>query len=259
MTKTKKPNKKSGKGSEKQRKLRGQKLDSLDWKYILGALVLTTIAFIPTFSNDFVNWDDDFNLANNINTALLNWDNVVNIFSQNVIGNYNPLPILTFAIERKFFGLNPTVYHVNNLLLHLFCVFMVYRIFRSLNLTALASGFGALLFGIHPMRVESVAWVTERKDVLFGAFFLAALWYYIQYVRTDFKKKYFYYALGLFIVSLFAKIQAVSLPLAMLVVDYLFKRPLTFSLVLEKWMFFLSAFIIGVVGIVFLRQQGSMD
>lgn len=259
MTKTKKPNKKPGKSTEKQRKFRGQKLDGLDWKYILGAIVLTVIAFIPTFSNDFVNWDDDFNLANNNNTALLNWDNVVNIFSQNVIGNYNPLPILTFAIERKFFGLDPTVYHVNNLLLHLFCVFMVYRIFRSLNLTSLASGVGALLFGIHPMRVESVAWVTERKDVLFGAFFLAALWYYIQYVRTDFKKKYFYYALGLFIISLFAKIQAVSFSFSIILVDYLLRRPLNIKLFLGKWMFFLASLIIGIVGIVFLREQGSMD
>jgi protein O-mannosyl-transferase len=259
MAKTKKPNKKPVKGTDKQKKFRALKLDAQDWKYILGALALTLIAFLPVFTNDFVNWDDDYNLANNNNTALLNWDNIVNIFSQPVIGNYNPLPILTFAIERKFFGLDPTVYHVNNIILHLICVFLAYRIFRGLNLTALASGLGALLFGIHPMRVESVAWVTERKDVLFGAFFLAALWYYILYVRTGYTKKYFYFALGLFTFSLLAKIQAVSLPLAMLLVDYYFKRPLKLNLVLEKWMFFLLSLIIGLVGVYFLKDQGSMN
>src|SRR6188508_1258229 len=94
MSKSKKPNKKTGKVPEKQKKFRGLNLDSQDWKYILGVLVLTLIAFLPAFTADFVNWDDDYNIANNNNTALLNWDNIVNIFSQHVIGNYNPLPIL---------------------------------------------------------------------------------------------------------------------------------------------------------------------
>ncbi len=99
-------------------------------------IALTFIAFIPALNNEFVNWDDDYNLANNTNTALLTWDNIVKIFSEPVIGNYNPLPILTFAIERSIFGLDPTVYHVNNVLLHLVCVFFIFRIFRSLNLYA---------------------------------------------------------------------------------------------------------------------------
>ena len=235
------------------------RLEQRDWTYIAIALGLTIIAFISVLRHDFVNWDDDFNLANNKNTALLNWDNIVNIFSDHVIGNYNPLPILTFAIERSIVGLDPTLYHVNNLILHLVCVFFVYRIFRSLDLNALASGAGALLFGIHPMRVESVAWVTERKDVLFGAFFLSALWFYIQYVKTGYAKKYFYAAMGLFVFALFSKIQAVSLPLTMLLVDYYYRRPLKLNLVFEKWAFFLLSLVIGLVGVYFLRSQGSMD
>lgn len=259
MTKNKKPAKKAPKGGEKARKSSLQKLEGQDWKYLAGVLILTFIAFIPALTNDFVNWDDDYNLANNTNTALLTWENIKNIFSEPVIGNYNPLPILTFAIERSIFGLDPTIYHVNNVLLHLICVFFIYRIFRSLNLNAMVSGLGALLFGIHPMRVESVAWVTERKDVLFGAFFLAALWFYIQYVKTGYIKKYFYAALGLFFVALFAKIQAVSLPLTMLLVDYYFKRPLQLKLVFEKWAFFLLSLLIGLVGIYFLKDQGSIN
>jgi tetratricopeptide (TPR) repeat protein len=259
MASNKKQNKKPVKSGVKSKKTLLQRLDSQDWKYILGVLALTFIAFIPALTNDFVNWDDEYNLGNNANTALLSWDNIVKIFSEPVIGNYNPLPILTFAIERALFGLNPTVYHVNNVLLHLICVFFVYRIFRSLDLNALASGAGALLFGIHPMRVESVAWVTERKDVLFGAFFLAALWFYIQYVRTGYVRKYFYLAMGLFFIALFAKIQAVSLPLTMLLVDYYFRRPLQIKLVIEKWAFFLLSLLIGLVGIYFLKDQGSIN
>jgi Tfp pilus assembly protein PilF len=259
MAKNKNAGKKSAKPGDKPKKYAIQRLDSQDWKHIIGVLALTFIAFIPALTNDFVNWDDDYNLANNTNTALLNWDNLVNIFKDPVIGNYNPLPILTFAIERSIFGLDPTIYHVNNVLLHLVCVFFIYRIFRSLNLTILAAAAGALFFGIHPMRVESVAWVTERKDVLFGAFFLSALWLYIHYVKSGYAKKYFYAALGLFFFSLLAKIQAVSLPLTMLLVDYYFRRPLHFKLVLEKWAFFTLSLFIGLVGIYFLQDQGSIN
>ena len=259
MAKNKNTGKKPSKGGDKQKKYAIQRLDSQDWKYLLGILALTFVAFIPALTNDFVNWDDDYNLGNNNNTALLTWDNIVNIFKEPVIGNYNPLPILTFAIERSIFGLDPTIYHVNNVLLHLVCVFFIYRIFRSLNLTTLAAAAGSLLFGIHPMRVESVAWVTERKDVLFGAFFLSALWLYIHYVKSGYAKKYFYAALGLFFFSLLAKIQAVSLPLTMLLVDYYFRRPLNFKLVLEKWAFFTFSLLIGLVGIYFLKDQGSIN
>ena len=123
MTSSKKPIKKTVKSGPKNKKSLIQRLDSQDWKCIAGVLALTFIAFIPALNNEFVNWDDDYNLANNTNTALLTWDNIVKIFSEPVIGNYNPLPILTFAIERSIFGLDPTVYHVNNVLLHLFAFF----------------------------------------------------------------------------------------------------------------------------------------
>lgn len=259
MTSNKKNSKKSIKTSSKSKKSLIQRLDSQDWKYLGAALALTFIVFIPALTNDFVNWDDDYNLANNTNTALLTWDNILKIFSEPVIGNYNPLPILTFAIERSIFGLDPTIYHVNNVLLHLVNVFFIYRIFRSLDLNYLTAGLGALLYGIHPMRVESVAWVTERKDVLFGAFFLAALWFYIQYVKTGYIKKYFYAALGLFFIALFAKIQAVSLPLTMLLVDYYYRRPLKIKLIIEKWAFFLLSLAIGLLGIYFLKDQGSIN
>lgn len=235
------------------------KLSSLDWKVVAGILVITLLLFSNTFDNLFVNWDDDYNIANNKNTALLSWDNIVRIFSEHVIGNYNPLPILTFAIERSIVGLDPTLYHINNVILHLICVFFAYKVMRGLNLPVWPAAFATLLFAIHPMKSESVAWVTERKDVLFGAFYLSALFYYIQYVRTGYKQKYVYIALILFFFSLISKIQAVSLPLTMLLVDYYFNRPLKIKLVLEKWMFFLLSLIIGLVGIYFLRQQGSIN
>lgn len=128
------------------------------------------LLFFPTFSNDFVNWDDGENIYDNADLVAFDWNSMPKIFTSNIMGGYNPLPIFTFAIERAFFGLNPVVFHTNNLLLHLICVFLVFRIGLLMKLNQWHAAILALLFGIHPMRVESVAWATERKDVLFGAF-----------------------------------------------------------------------------------------
>ena len=144
---------------------------------VLGA---TAIVFFRTQGFEFVNWDDDFNISKNPNLRNLDWANVKSIFSSHVIGNYNPLATLSFAIEKHFWGLNPGVFHTTNVLLHLVCTFLAYRFVRLLELPIWGAVAVAILFGIHPMKVESVAWITERKDVLYSAFYLGAL---INYVK----------------------------------------------------------------------------
>ena len=94
MSNNKKSNRKSTKPHPKSTKSLTQRLDSQDWKYLIGVLALTFVAFITALTNDFVNWDDDYNLANNPNTAILDWAHISKIFTEPVIGNYNPLPIL---------------------------------------------------------------------------------------------------------------------------------------------------------------------
>ncbi len=224
------------------------------------AVAITLVLFIPSIGNDFVNWDDDRNLYENENTNGLNSEHIKNIFTTDVIGNYNPLPILTFAVEREFFGLNPTIFHITNLVLHLLCVLLVFRILMLWRLKPLWAFIGALLFGFHPMRVESVAWVTERKDVLFGVFFLAAIWQYLQWIRKEDKKMWRYiFILILFVLSLLSKIQAVALPLALLTIDYWMDRPIQWKLIIEKIPHFLLALVTGLLGISMLQSQGSID
>ena len=228
---------------------------------LLAVLLITTLVFSGTLSNDFVNWDDDVNILENDNLNDFTAQNVGRIFHPEygrVIGNYNPLPIFTFAVEKAIFGLNPTVFHFTNLLLHLCCVFLVWLLGRRLGLSVWAAAFLALLFGIHPMRVESVAWATERKDVLFGVFYFGAMLTWLRYL-TDKGKKYFLATLGLFVLALFSKIQAVSLPLTLLVLDYWQKRDLRFKLLIEKIPFFALSLVFGLAGIYFLGEDGSLE
>jgi protein O-mannosyl-transferase len=230
------------------------------------ALGITALIYLPSLSNGFVNWDDDVNILENMNLKVFDWESIKGIFTSTVIGNYNPLPILTFAIERWLFDMpfpptqeNAQIFHTTNLILHLVNVFLIFRVGKALGLSVMASGILALLFGIHPMRVESVAWITERKDVLMGVFFWWALLKYIQYINSGFVKKYLWMSLMIFVVALFSKIQAVALPLSFLAVDYLKNRPLKLNLIIEKIPFFIFSLIVGLLGIYFLAENKSLD
>ncbi len=234
----------------------------LKWLPGLIAVLVTFIVFTTAIKNDFVNWDDDRNfyenpLVQNINKDNF-WKNTKEIFSSGVIGNYNPLTIWTFAIENRYIGFeNTSRWHLHNIFLHLICVFLSYRIALLLGLSWRGAIFLALLFGIHPMRVESVAWVTERKDVLFGAFYLGALLQYVKY-KHDQKNIRWLWMTALFILSLFSKIQAVSLPLSMMAVDYLMDKKWEIKTVFNKIPFFILSLIFGIVGVVMLKDFGSL-
>jgi len=217
--------------------------------------VFTFLLFSPSLEYDFVNWDDDVNIYENEN--VIRFD-LKGIFTDHVIGNYNPLTTLTFALDYKMVGEKPFLYHLNNLLLHVLCTLLVFLLMRKMGLSFLVSFLVALLFGIHPMRVESVVWITERKDVLFGAFFLLSLVFYTDYIRKD-KNFLLILSLGVFVLSLLSKIQAVALAPTLLLIDYWFSRKIDKKLILEKVPFFLLALATGVAGIWFLRQQGSLD
>ncbi len=232
------------------------------WWPALIALLITAICFSTSLDNQFVNWDDDRNFYENKLVQHVDknnfWTTTKEIFTSGVIGNYNPLTIWTFALEKMQFGFDkPFNWHLDNLLLHLICVFLSYRIALLLGIGWRGALFVALLFGIHPMRVESVAWVTERKDVLFGAFYLGALLQYIKF-KNDNKSIRWLWMTILFTLSLFSKIQAVSLPLSMMAVDYFMDRKWEFKSIINKIPFFLLSLIFGILGIYMLRDFGSL-
>lgn len=233
-------------------------------------VTITFVVFVPSLSLGFVNWDDPFNLLENetLKAFATHWDwaSVKAIFTTDVIGNYNPLPIFTFAIEKYLFAPNPLehpfFFHVNNVWMHVVCTLFVFLIFTELGLGRIAAVIGALLFGIHPMRVESVAWITERKDVLYGMFFLASLYAYIRYARNDAAKtKWYAFALLLSVFSYFSKVQAVTLPLSMVAVDFYlnrnWKNPKT--LIAEKMPWWLLSLAFGLINIYFLKRNNSLS
>ncbi len=225
------------------------------WPYLLPALLLALIVFGQTMGFDFVNWDDDLNVLEN--RGVLTFD-LQAIWTETVIGNYNPLPITTFAMEHALVGLDAGLYHATNLVLHLICVALVFYLGRRLRLEPLPAALLACLFAIHPLRVESVAWITERKDVLFAAFYFGALFLYERRRDAGHKSSWSWSIGGLFALALLSKIQAVSLPLSMLCFDYLRQRELRWQEVLAKAPYFAMSLAVGLAGIYFLGRDGSL-
>ena len=186
------------------------------------AVVLTAVAFIPCLSNGFVNWDDDLYILNNPAIHHLSFAVVKHLFTSIFVSSYFPLTMLSFAFQYHISGSNPFPYHAANLVLHLLNVTLVFLFTYAVSRKTSVAFITSILFGIHPLRVESVAWVTERKDVLYGFFFLAGLLTYVRW-RESGKKIWYCAAIGFLILSFFSKPAAVAFPLVLLCYEYLKK------------------------------------
>ncbi len=204
------------------------------------AMIVTAITFFvlkPVTKNDFINWDDPRYLLENKMVRSLDKENIKAIFvdQENYQSSYVPLTILSFAIEYHISKYDPSTYHTTNLIIHLLNTLLVFWLFFLLSTKPEVAFLCALLFGIHPMHVESVAWVTERKDVLFSFFFLLSLISYVYFLRALRSRWIFYgIALILFFTALLAKSAAASLPLIIILIDYLKYRKVNIKSIIEK-------------------------
>ncbi|MFH0892969.1 MAG: tetratricopeptide repeat protein [Bacteroidota bacterium] len=224
-------------------------------------LVIVFILYSGVLKNGFVDsWDDELYLAKDPRILHLNFKNLIAIFTGFHGGNYHPITTLVHSIELQMFGLNAKGYHMVSLLFHMLNTFLVYRFIRLLMKRADAAVLIALLFAIHPMHVESVAWFAETKDVLYTCFFLLAMIAYTKYAQSSTpEKKIYLYSLLFFLLSLFSKSMAVTLPLVLLAIDFYLKRPLKKKVLIEKIPFFALALLFGVIAIFSQKAGGAID
>jgi tetratricopeptide (TPR) repeat protein len=171
---------------------------------------------------------------------------------------YLPLTILSYAVEYHFFGLAPAVYHATSLILHLGNCLLVFWFILMLRANLTAAFITALLFGIHPLHVESVAWVSERKDLLCTLFFLAALISYRYYNRKAMSPALYSLSLLFFLCALLSKAMAITLPCVLLLCDYFNQRAWNRKLLWEKVPFFLLAAIFAAVALYAQHSLGGV-
>ncbi len=220
--------------------------------WLSGVMLLTYIAFSPSLKNGFTNWDDNVYIGENTLIKSLSGDNIKKMFNpdNHVSLNYHPITILSLAIDYKLSGYQPKTYHITNLIFHLFNTALVFWfIFLLSDKKVIVAVIVALFFGIHPMHVESVAWISERKDVLYVFFFMAALVAYYKFIEYEGKNKILLYVLilFLFLLSLLSKAMAVVLPIIFLLIDFYKGRKFDKYVILEKIPFFALSLLFGIL------------
>jgi len=211
---------------------------------LAGTLLVTFVVYLPSLGNGFLNWDDNFYVTEN---KLMTHPTLVGILTMNLGGNYHPLTMASLLLNYKLSGLDAGSYHWLNLVLHLANVALVYFFVRKLSGGRLwTSVVSALFFGIHPMHVESVAWISERKDVLYALFYLLALLAYVRYLDRS-RWWWLAAAWGAFVLSAASKPAAVVLPVTLLAIDWFRRRPIRAPAILEKIPFFAVSLLVGLL------------
>ncbi|NOX97016.1 MAG: hypothetical protein GXO98_02935, partial [Nitrospirae bacterium] len=262
--------------------------------WIVGLLIaLTTLlVYLPTLNNNFVNWDDGEYVYDNphiqsLDPELLKWT-----FTSFYAGNWHPLTWLSHALDYALWGLNPRGHHLTAIIFHSLNTFLVFILlirllvpFRkktgkrertsllkepSLGKALAAGAITALLFGLHPLHVESVAWVAERKDVLYAFFTLLSLLSYLRYISplSSLPRRSTFYGLSLFLfaLALMSKPMAVTLPVVLVILDiYPLERlnlkaagPAQRKVWIEKLPFLGLSLVSSIITIVAQRAGGAV-
>jgi len=217
-------------------------------KCLLFLAILTFVVFFNSLNNEFTNWDDDEYVTQNIYITDLSLEGIKNIFSVYVSCHYHPFTLLSLAIDYHVWDYNPKGFILTNILFHILNCLLVMLLVNKLTHRLDIAFITALLFSIHPMRVESVVWISERKDVLYVFFLLTSLLAYLRYIKIKNIANYTV-VFVLFTASLLTKTSAVVLPVLMFAFDYYSKRPLKLKLFLEKIPLFTLSIIFGLVAI----------
>ena len=218
---------------------------ALRWRAPAVCLVLAAITFAvfgQTLTHEFIDFDDnEYVYENPVVARGLTFKGIVWAFAHVHAANWHPLTWLSHELDCQIYGLHPGGHHLTNVLLHTGTVIALFLVLRRMTGALWRSAFVAAVFAIHPLRVESVAWVAERKDVLSGLFFMLTLGAYVRYVEnlkfqiSNFK---FYYigSVVLFALGLMCKPMLVTLPLVLLLLDYwpLQRKESAGGLVMEK-------------------------
>jgi Tfp pilus assembly protein PilF len=266
-------------------------------KYFLAGVVsLTTfLLYLPSLSNNFLEWDDGDYVTNNPIIRLINLDLIRSAFFEFHAANWHPLTWISHALDYAIWGLNPVGHHLSNVIVHAVNTALVVlvtvrlmELYRERSMTEggspwlkeqgilITAGVTGLLFGFHPVHVESVAWVAERKDLLCALFFIMSILAYVKYVSAKSHKTLqnnarlgrfnvsYFLCLVFFMFALLSKPMAISLPFVLLIIDWYPSNRIhsmrSFrSVLIEKLPFFLLSSGSAVLTVLAQKEGGAME
>jgi len=232
------------------------------------ALIAINLAiYAPIRTHDFVNWDDLEYVKSNPNVSGgLSWHGLTWALTSGYAANWHPLTWLSHMVDVQLYGLAAGPHHVTSLLIHIANTLLLFAVLRGMSGAMGRSAFVAGLFAAHPLHVESVAWIAERKDVLSTLFWMLTLWAYAAYVRQPRRGRYLT-VVALYVLGLMAKPMLITLPFVLLLMDLWPLRRMRMEaggrqewrrLVREKLPLFLLAIVSSVVTIVVQQRGGAV-
>lgn len=191
--------------------------------YVIPIGIIVFLIYLPSLSNGFVEgWDDKWQVMNQY-TESSGWDGMAMIFGNFHGTQYSPLNAWCYSLIHSMVGYSAWEFHLFSLLVHIGCVGLLYSILLKLEVKQRVAFFTTLLFAIHPLQVESVAWISASKIVLYAFFYLAAVRSYLTYIDSK-RSVYWWATLFFFCCSFGGKEQAVTLPFCLLLIDWVRKR-----------------------------------
>jgi tetratricopeptide (TPR) repeat protein len=227
----------------------------------LGLFVATITTFWPSVGCDYLGWDDNEFIAQNVHVQQgLTWSSLKWAFSAIIASNWHPVTTLSFLFGWQLWGFNPAADHLFNVGLHALNAIVLFLLVRKLTGTLWRSALVAALFAVHPLRVESVTWIAERKDLLSALFFFIAIWIYADWVKDRRSTRYMLMLVA-FALALMSKPMVVTLPFALLLLDYWpLKRPQTsiWKLAAEKIPLFAMSATLCAATYFVQRNTGAM-
>jgi len=213
----------------------------------------TIVVYSPIINNGFIAMDDSYYVTDNEMIKDLSVENFFDFFHTKVAGNIQPLTMLSLSLDYHFFKLTPSAYHIHNVLLHIINAILVFIFIYVLSNRKLFLAFlTSLLFAIHPLHVESVAWISERKDVLYSLYYIAGLITYLLYKKKD-NSNFLVFTYVLFVLSLFSKPTAVSFPIVLVILDFYLEGKFKLKQFTSKILLFGLSLIFGLIN---LKAQG---
>ena len=187
----------------------------------LGLIAAVALVFGQVARFQFVNWDDDSNIYNNPAVQDgLTWDAVVWAFTNTKLDYWHPITWVSHMLDCQLFGPWPGGHHLTSVVVHALNVLLLFLLLRGMTGAVWRSAMVAALFAIHPLRAESVAWVTERKDVLSALFWWLATWAYVAYTKETSSRIRYGLVIALFLMALMSKPNAMTFPFFLLLLDY---------------------------------------
>jgi len=231
------------------------------WKLVCVSILLAllvSIAFLPGLDGEFLAWDDPRYVTKNSHIQSFSWQTVVWAFTSFDVGNWHPLTWLSLVLDHRIYGLEPFGYHMTSLIIHVLNSILVFLVLYRLTGHPWRSLAVAVLFALHPLRVESVSWVSERKDVLSAFFWLLTMVAYARYVRMKTAASYLLVVIT-FAMGLMSKPVVVTLPAALLLLDYWPLRRLNWRAVWEKLPLFALSIVCVVLTIAAQQSGGAVQ